>query len=181
MPSPLKVPHGDVHGQLMMWLNLYRAHTPGTRALDNATDIVGPDSEPQPDGCLFIEGQGARTRTENDYLVGPPELVFEVASSSEAYDLYEKRSDYERYGIKEYLVLAITEARAYWFARGSAADARFVDHPPGRDGIHRSNVFPGLWLDSAALLRGDVMRVIEVLNQGLASGEHREFVAKQRA
>jgi hypothetical protein len=39
-------------------------------------------------------------------------------------------------------------------------------------------VFPGLWLDPAALLRRDGKRVREVLDQGLATPEHAAFVAK---
>jgi len=177
VPSPLKVPHGDIHGQVMMWLNIYRAHTPGTQALDNATDILGPDSEPQPDGCLLIKG--GQTHTESDYLVGPPEFAVEVASSSEAFDLFEKRNDYERYGITEYLVLVVREARAVWFIRSAGADDHFIEQPMPSDGIFRSKVFPGLWLDAAALFRGEPMRVIDVLNMGLASQEHAAFVGKQ--
>jgi hypothetical protein len=50
--------------------------------------------------------------------------------------------------------------------------------PPGPDGIYRSEVFPGLWLDPAALLRHDGPRVLEVLRQGLATPEHGAFVAR---
>src|SRR5579864_9059747 len=48
VPSPLKADHGSTHADVMAWLGMYRANTPGTVALDNATDILGSDSEPQP-------------------------------------------------------------------------------------------------------------------------------------
>ena len=35
-----------------------------------------------------------------------------------------------------------------------------------------------LWLDAAALIRGDLPRVHEVLHQGLASPDHAAFVAR---
>ena len=54
MPSPLKWEHGDVHGEVLTWLKLYKAATPGTRVGDNATTIMGPQSEPQPDACLIL-------------------------------------------------------------------------------------------------------------------------------
>ena len=41
-PSPLKLEHGDVHGEVIAWLKLYKAATPGTRVVDNATTILGP-------------------------------------------------------------------------------------------------------------------------------------------
>ena len=42
----------------------------------------------------------------------------------------------------------------------------------------RSRVFPGLWLDVKALLKGDLARVLAVLQQGLASPEHAAFVKR---
>ena len=44
------------------------------------------------------------------------------------------------------------------------------------NGIYKSEAFPGLWLDAAALLRQDYARVREVLNAGLESEEHRRFL-----
>jgi len=40
----------------------------------------------------------------------------------------------------------------------------------------KSGVFPGLWLDAGALLRGDMKAVLAVLRGGLASPEHVAFV-----
>ena len=51
---------------------------------------------------------------------------------------------------------------------------------PGADGLLRSEVFPGLWLDSAALLRGDLATVLDVVRRGADSPEHAEFVARLR-
>jgi hypothetical protein len=39
-------------------------------------------------------------------------------------------------------------------------------------------VFSGLWLDPAALMRGDVNAVLAVVQQGLNSPEHADFVAR---
>ena len=47
-----------------------------------------------------------------------------------------------------------------------------------RDGILRSEVFPGLWLDPAAMIGGDSARVLAVALQGIGSAEHAEFVAQ---
>src|SRR5207245_10909111 len=53
--------------------------------------------------------------------------------------------------------------------------------PADAAGVIRSQVFPGLWLDVAALLRFDLARVLQVLQQGLASPEHEAFAARLRA
>jgi hypothetical protein len=47
-------------------------------------------------------------------------------------------------------------------------------------GRYMSEVFPGLWLDPAALVRGDIGRVLDVLRSGLASPEHATFVEQLR-
>jgi hypothetical protein len=55
---------------------------------------------------------------------------------------------------------------------------RYERLAPNAEGQYRSEIFPGLWLDPAALLRGDLAQVIAVLQQGLASPEHAEFVSR---
>lgn len=179
VPSPLKADHGGPHADLVTWANIYRSHLPAARVMDNATDILGPDSEPQPDVYLFLEGGQTRMTTDG-YVEGPPEFVGEVASSSAAYDLHEKRRDYERYGVGEYLVVLVRESRVVWFTRPGGPKSGFVELAAGTDGIHRSLSLPGLWLDAAALFRSDVPRLLEVLNLGLATPEHAAFVASRK-
>jgi Uma2 family endonuclease len=173
MPSPLRATHGLIHGRVIFWLTLYEVATPGVQVLDNATDILGEESEPQPDASLVFTGGQTRIN-EDDYLVGPPELVAEVASSSESIDLHAKKREYERHGVREYVALVVRTSTVRWFIRQGEA---FKEHAADPDGIFRSPFLPGLWLDPAALLRGDTRRMQEVLNQGLATAEHAAFVA----
>ena len=49
---------------------------------------------------------------------------------------------------------------------------------PGKDGVIRSIVFPGLWLDVPALLGENLPQVLATLSQGLASEEHTKFAAE---
>ena len=39
-------------------------------------------------------------------------------------------------------------------------------------------VYPGLWLDPAALLRGDLARVLTIVQQGLIAPEDADFVSR---
>ena len=178
--SPLHPLHGVHHSRLMGWLEVYLANTPGTNVFDNTSAVLGDDSEPQPDGCLFIRTEcGGQTRFDADgWLIGTPELIVEVASSSESYDLHEKRDDYERYGVREYVVYAARQQRVYWWVRRGD---RYEELTPGPDGIFRSETFPGLWLDAAALVQADAAKMHEMLRQGLARPEHANFVAKLEA
>lgn len=176
MSSPLKPPHGRMQTRVMVWLGNYEEATPGVEAYDNTTAILGPESEPQPDGCLIIApAKGGQMHfNEDEYLEGTPEFIAEIGSSTEALDLHGKRDDYEGAGVREYLVVALRQRRVFWFV---LRNGRFEEQAPGPDGILRSEVFPGLWLDPAALLRHDGQRVQEVLRLGLASPEHAAFVA----
>src|SRR5207244_1377339 len=106
--------------------------TPGTQVLDNATTILGPYSEPQPDASLLIlPAYGGQSRVNaEDYVVGSPELLAEVALSSQAYDLHAKRRDYDRAGVQEYVVVVVREQRVVWFVRRGG---KLVELQPGPD------------------------------------------------
>lgn len=177
MPSPLKRRHGRMGSRLIAWLTEYEDETQGVEVYDNTTTILGEESEPQPDAYLLIAPEyGGQTRaTADDYVEGAPEFIGEVASSSESIDLHAKRDDYEQAGVKEYFVVALRQSRVYWFV---LRDSHFQELAPGPDGVLRSEVFPGLWLDPAALLRRDAKRIKAVLHQGIASSEHAAFVAR---
>ena len=123
------------------------------------------DNEPQPDVCLFIDpARGGQARiSQDDYLEGAPELVAEVASSSASYDLHVKLHVYRRSGVREYLVWRVLDRQIDWFVlREGAYEALAA----GSDGILKSTVFPGLWLDPSALLSGDLARVLAVVGEG---------------
>lgn len=178
MPSPVRFQlHGSPHADLMGWLGVYRATTPGVRAADNSTVRLDVENEPQPDALLIVEPAygGSVVISADDYIEGAPDLVAEVASSSASFDLHTKLTVYRRNRVREYLVWRVHDQAVDWFVlrRG-----RYDRMPPGPDGIYRSEVFPGLWLDSAALVGSDLARVLQILQQGLASPEHAAFVAR---
>jgi Uma2 family endonuclease len=167
--------HGKPHGQIMTWLGTYGAMTSGVEMGDNPTVRLDPLNTPQPDAVLLIhENAGGQARiSADDYIEGAPELVVEIAASSSAIDLYEKKQAYCRNRVQEYLVWQVLEQKFDWFLL-RAND--YVSLEPDADGILRSALFPGLWLAKAALLSGDMAQVLAVLQQGLNSPEHTEFV-----
>ena len=179
MYSRVKFRHGDLHAKISGFLSYFMRFMPGLRGGNRLTTILGDDSEVQPDcqGWLPPEA-GGRIRIVDEYLQGPAELVVEVADESRALDLGPKRIVYERAGVQEYLVVTINPDEVRWFA---LREGRFADLAPGPDGLFRSEVFPGLWLDPSALLAGDLRRLHDALELGLATPEHAEFVARLAA
>src|SRR5689334_20593563 len=115
--SPLKLRHGTNHLPLGTLFFAYQGHTPGVECGDNTTVQLGEESEPQPDLYLRIlpEYGGQSRTTDDDYLAGAPELVAEIAQSSQSIDLHTKLLDYARYGVREYLVVCLREGQLRWF------------------------------------------------------------------
>jgi Uma2 family endonuclease len=176
MPSPVGLEHGEAHVPVIMWLGSYSENTPGVRAMDNATTILGWKGEPQPDGLLRILPEcGGRTWNEGGFVHGAPELVVEVSKTTRFVDLGPKLGDYERAGVLEYVVRAIDPDEIYWFRQEQDV---LVQQPIGDDGLYHSTVFPGLWLDPIALLNGDTRRLRAVVDLGCATPEHAGFVAR---
>src|SRR6266849_6379671 len=173
MASPQRLPHSKYEPRMSTILLLYEEATPGVEVMSHASTILSEESEPQPDLALRIRPEyGGQSRTnKKKYVVGAPELVAEIAHSTEAIDMGRKKDDYEQSGVQEYVVLCVEEKELYWFDFESknqiAADAR---------GIYRSRIFPGLWVDGPALIARRLSRLLKVLNQGLASPEHGAFL-----
>lgn len=178
MPSPVSHrKHAAPHVQLVTWLGTYWAATPGLSAGDNGTLRLDLDNEPQPDAYLLVlpEHGGQAKIDEDDYVEGAPELVAEVAATSANYDLHQKLNAYRRNRVREYIVRRTFDAALDWFV---LREGRYEALAAAADGIIRSEVLPGLWLDAAALIRGDLAAVLEAVGHGIASPEHAAFVAQ---
>lgn len=181
MSSPVRIyQHAAPDTLAQLWLASYAAQTRGTLAAGNGTVLLDTDNTPQPDSFLcIIEACGGRTRVnEDDYLVGAPELVVEIAASSASLDLHDKLRAYRRNGAQEYLVWLTEAAELRWHR---LQDGEFVRLQPDARGVFRSEIFPGLWLDAEAALRLDSARVLAVLRRGLAGAPHRKFTAQLAA
>jgi Uma2 family endonuclease len=182
MSSPVSLNHGKHHSRLVRFLCTYADNTPGIEIGDNTTNVLSEESEPQPDAFLVIEPEygGQTTLNKDGYVVGGPELVAEVANSTASIDLNRKKADYEKAGVGEYLVVLVREKSVVCFGRGGRHGG-FLELKPGSDGVIRSGVLPGLWLDLKGLFERPPRRLYSVLNKGLASPEHAAFVAELNA
>ncbi|MEI7683790.1 MAG: Uma2 family endonuclease [Planctomycetota bacterium] len=176
MPSPVRIRrHGRPQLHLITWLGTYESMTPGVIGGDNATARLDLDNEPQPDALLMIDPAlgGQASISADDYIEKAPELVGEISGSSASFDLHTKLAVYRRNGVREYLVWRVLDQRFDWFV---ARQGAFEPLQPDSEGILKSETFPGLWLDAAALIRGDMLRVLAVVQQGVASPEHARFL-----
>lgn len=178
MPSPVRLAnHAEPHANLVTWLGFYRAATPAYRFADNATTRLDIDNEAQPDAILFIRPElgGSVRISSDDYVTGPPEFVAEISSTTVAYDRGPKLRTFLRHQVSEYLIWRVEDALFEWYFLN---DSEYSLLEPDQKGIIRSQVFPGLWLDTTAMLAGNLAAVIDCVREGLQSPQHQEFLAK---
>ena len=177
MPSPVHYTgHGQPHSHIITWLGVYTATTPGTQTADNTTVRLDRDNEVQPDALLRLSTAAGRSRlTDDDYVEGAPELLIEIAGSSATIDLYDKLKVYQRNGVQEYIVWQVYEERLDWF---QLVDDGYQPFVPDETHVICSRVFPGLWLNLAALLDDQLADVLATLQRGLQSPEHAAFVLR---
>ncbi len=173
--SPLGRKHATDHLILGSVFASYSTRTTGLEAGDNATVLLSDDSEPQPDLYLRVlpEFGGQSRTTEDDYVAGPPELLAEVTHSSRSADLHSKKDDYTSYGVLEYLVICLKERQVRWFDLKGRHEFS-VD----ADGVIRSRVFPGLWIDTGALFQKDSKKLQAALEKGMATPEYAAFAKR---
>jgi Uma2 family endonuclease len=171
LASPVSNKHGSFHLFFSGWIGTYMARTSGCAGASDGTTLMETDA-PQPDIALrILPAFGGQSREEGDYLAGAPELIVEVAASSKARDLGPKSRLYLRAGVREYVTALVREQRIVWRELHDGAWRDLV----AEDGLFRSRVFPGLWLDEAAVWRGDLAKVLDVVQQGMSTPAYVEF------
>lgn len=177
MSPPISSDHGKANSLLDWLLRHYAAATPHTAVAVNTSVRMDGKNEYQPDVMLWIEtGNMSRMRMgANGLLEGRPELAVEIALSSRSYDLHEKRAVYQRNQVPEYLVWEVMDARIQWFI---LEKGEYVLSKERADGLHCSQIFPGLWLNLRALVAGDDKKEFRILDRALKSAGHKNFVKR---
>jgi hypothetical protein len=133
-------------------------------------------SAPQPDSYVWILPEfGGQSSIRSKYHSGAPELAAEVCYSSASYDLGVKKILYERAGVQEYLAVLVEEKEIRWHR---LVKGKYQRRRPTPRGVYQSEVFPGLWMDGAALWRHDLARVLRTLERGIHTAEHTSFVER---
>jgi len=175
VPSPVSLTHGSLDLLIHMWLGYYAQATPGCKGGSNSTWLMS-GSAPQPDAYLrILPSHGGQSANEGPLGAGAPELAVEICVTSTEIDFGPKPALYQRAGVREYITVEQFGQRMIWRVLENGA---YVAQTPPLDGIVRSQVFPGLWLDLAAFWSDDGAKMLVALNAGLASQDHRQFVER---
>jgi len=163
MPSPVSPQHGEPHARLAKWFGYYQVFTPGLELLLDTTTRFDDANVAQPDAQLNlpVHAGGRTIRSNPSHVAGVPDLVAEIAYSSENKDLRENFELYQSAGVREYLVWRTCQDAIDWWVN---TDAGFRLIQPDEAGVMRSEKFPGLCLDRDLLIQGDdagLLRLVE--------------------
>ncbi len=171
--------HGEPQYVMMRLLGTYCDVTPHIKVMGPSSIDLDDENFPEPDVVMYsTHPRLAQTKVDHEgYLVGPPELIVEIAASTASVDLHVKKDVYERAGVKEYLVWRTIEAGLDWFVLENGLYVRNKVDPA--DGFMKSRVFPGLWIKEAVLLKMDVKQILASMQEGITSAAHQEFCEQQ--
>ncbi len=160
MQMPIGAPYQYINGCLIDWpsrtidhqvalMNVIAAFVNyGDRIKDNGIYIPGPievilddQNSFQPD---FIYISNERRDIVKDYIYGAPDIVVEVLWEKNAYyDLRPKKDAYEKYGVKEYIVIDPIQQNADLYL---LKDGFYYLHQKSYEALN-SVILPGLKFD----------------------------------
>ena len=105
----------------------------------------------QPD-ILYITEERKKEIITDDRIEGAPDLVIEILSPSTAYyDLRQKKNVYEKYGVKEYIIIDPIEQSGEVYALKDGA--YYLHQKAQNNGQLNSVVLPGLNFDLNKIFR----------------------------
>ena len=157
LPSPIRLEgHAAEQKLILSWLEAHCDKHAGATWLPSTTLNLDDRNEVEPDALLV---KGEVPIDSEGYLAKVPELVVEIARSSRARDLHQKKRAYERNGVGEYIVWDTERGILYWFR---LKDGSYREVEP-IDGYFESSQFAGLVLSIDALLSGDRERLLAAL------------------
>ncbi|WLT37553.1 Uma2 family endonuclease [Synechocystis sp. B12] len=87
--------------------------------------------------------------------------MVEIAASTASYDLHSKKRVYQNHGVKEYIVWRTLDREIDWFV---LVNGKYERLSPDDNGLIISQEFPGLVLNTTAMLANSMADVITTLN-----------------
>ncbi|MFQ5812662.1 MAG: Uma2 family endonuclease [Anaerolineae bacterium] len=145
---PPKTRHQDIGGFLYALLRFFVDFFQLGKVLTAPFEVkVDPDSPAREPDILFVAQENLNRLTE-ERLIGPADLIVELISDdSMSRDRGRKFREYQEAGVREYWIIDPrpgTEQADFWVLD---EQGRYRSLPIGDDGIYRSTVIPGFWLN----------------------------------
>lgn len=156
--------HQDVLGLLMATVHCWlEVHEVGD-SLFNFQMRARPDLPGREVDYLCLTPEHYAERVRYTFVDGPADVVFEIVSeTTRERDWVEKRVEYAYAGVPEYWIIDPVQHRAE-VCRLTAAGV-YETVSDGRDGVLKSEVFPGLWFRTEWLMEAPSPRIDTVLRE----------------
>jgi len=168
MQMPIGAPYQYINGCLIDWPSRTVNHqltlaavatafiTYEDRVKNKGTYLMGPievildnQNSFQPD---FVYVAEERRDIIRDYIYGPPDLVVEVLWEKNAYyDLRPKKDTYEKYGVKEYIIIDPIAQNADLYALTDGA--YYLHQKAQKNETLHSLILPGFAIDLAKVFK----------------------------
>jgi Uma2 family endonuclease len=159
MPPP-SLRHQDVIRFLLTLMSWFVESRDAGKIYASPVQMKLAHSGREPD-ILFVAAEH-KSRLRNNYVDGPADLAVEVISpDSRSRDRIEKFREYEQAGVREYWVIDPIRKEAAFYAL--AADSSFQPLSVELDGVFRSRVLEGFWLQVEWLWQDPLPRVATVV------------------
>ena len=167
---------GELASNLSYWLSHFRRFTPCVESLGRVSIFLDPTTEIETTAALWLTpGSVPDVRPRWRRCVGVPQLLVEVTGSVRTKVFRQRLRVYEQSEVREFLVVTGDPRDIALYTR----QGRYlVQVPPADDGVYRSRVVRGLWLDSAALFSDDLNAMVACIDRGMATEEYAAFVAR---
>jgi Uma2 family endonuclease len=164
MTSPASNRHQAITDFLLKVLGVYVEQRDLGRVISAPFQMkTGPTLAGREPDVLFITQQNL-VRLKDTYLEGPADLVVEVVSpESRLRDRGEKMAEYELGRVQEYWIVDPDKRQADFYVLGD--DGRYERRKPDAQGIYRSAVVPGFWVDEQWLWNDPPPKTLSVLRQ----------------
>jgi Uma2 family endonuclease len=149
---PVKWNHVEIVAFLFHLLGYYATRSRIGRAFAAPAPLLlrGGRSMREPDVVVLTDAN--RGRLTSDGIVGKADLVVEVVSSdSVTRDRRDKLREYAEAGIPEYWIVEGREGRSGVMIFRLHEEGYYIEIAPDKDGLLRSQVLPGLWIDPSWL------------------------------
>ena len=163
MNSPASRRHQEISNFLNTLLTFYVSIRDLGRVLFAPFQVkLGPDLPGREPDLLFVASEHL-DRLKETHLDGPADLIVEIVSQeSQQRDRGEKFYEYEAAGVSEYWLIDPQRRQAEFYQLGEGGFYRPV--PPDAEGVYRSAVLPGFWLDMAWLWQTPLPTPLETLH-----------------
>jgi Uma2 family endonuclease len=149
-PSPLAI-HQKILYELSETIVLYHIeHGRKGQWMYSAMDVKFDEGNVlQPDVLYILE---ERKNIINDRVEGAPDLIIEILSPSNAYyDLRQKKNIYEKYGVKEYIIVDPIEQSVELYV---LKDGVYYIHQKAQDGEQLASLLlPGFNIDLSRIFQ----------------------------